>query len=729
MNAASRSVLVARATGAAPRTGLLQRIWHRRVLFAAVFGMVLAMTAIALVVLPVRYLASGSVIVAEPEPALSDSSSVWSQKIGDPADLESQLLVIRSPRVMRLAMTAPGVVDAAVKECRYRSRNGGFTALLGAKADTCSTLASDSDSFIEYVTNRYLVTSAGRSRVINISYQSPLPDVAQTMANALTTAFLDDQKSTMSNSRKVAADWLWKELNQLDAELRDEDAKIQDFRRTKGLMRGATAPINSERLTSISQQLSAAEAARADADAKLQEIRADQARGSSDAPAVLASRAVADLKQQLTTLAGQLAQASVSLGPKHPTLLGLQQQVNIVQERLAREVASIAASEQKDFEAADMLVASLQKQMDGVKTEVAAATSDEASIESMVRSVEIKRQQYVDLYKRASELETDRRVLLGGTRLVSLAELPNQPFFPKRAPFLAAGLTIAFLLAGIAAFLRDRSDRSVRDPSELAFVTGVPILAQVPELRPSRARTMLGFLSNRQSDMPLEVALRRANQDPMVQNALRKLYSGLILAAGTRAFRTILVTSAGPGEGKTFTTLALAKFVAAKDRRVLVIECDQRHSAFGSTLDGHDSPGLAGVLRGAALPRGAVVPTGIPNLDVIPAGDATLESAKLLVGESMAGLLRWAQDYDLVLLDRPSFGLAMDDCMLARLFDGVLWCARWRQSSIADAVTTIEGIRAAGGSVFGVAVTMARADNRALHEAEPTPSRAYIGAG
>jgi uncharacterized protein involved in exopolysaccharide biosynthesis len=291
----------------------------------------------------VRYLATASVIVAEQEPGVANMSPAWTQKIGDPADLESQLLVIRSARLMRLAMNAPGVLDAVTRECE-RSRLIGTT-------DTCARLKTDSTAFIEYVDGHLAVASAGRSRVINISYQSGIPEVAQTLANALTNAFLDDQRTEGSNSREVATTWLWQELRQLDDQLRQADEKIQQFRRTKGLMRGANAPITSERLTSVGQQLSQAEAARAEAAARLQEIKSQQARGLTDAPSVLSSRTVADLKQQLTTVSAQLASATSVLLPKHPSILALSREQGLIQQRIADEMQNIAASAQKAYDA------------------------------------------------------------------------------------------------------------------------------------------------------------------------------------------------------------------------------------------------------------------------------------------------------------------------------------------------------------------------------------------
>src|SRR5271166_132901 len=380
------------------RLDAFNRLWRRRRVFLAVFLATIAVAVAALVVLPVRYLASASVIVAEQEPGVANTSSAWAQKIGDPADLESQLLVIRSPRLLRQVMNAPGVVPAVVGECEHGQ-------LLGS-AGRCERLSSDPTSFIEYVESRYAVASAGRSRVINISYQSPLPEVAQKLANALTTAFLDDQRNEGANSREVATSWLWQELQQLDGQIRAADEKIQKFRRNKGLMRGANASITSERLTSIGQQLAAAEAARAEALARLKEIKSEQERGPTDAPSVLASRTVADLKQQLTTVSAQLASATTVLGPKHPSILSLSREQALIQQRLYDEMQNIANSAQKTFDANDGLVVSLRKQMDAAKADAGSATIDEASIESMVRDTEIKRQQYAELYRKASELET-----------------------------------------------------------------------------------------------------------------------------------------------------------------------------------------------------------------------------------------------------------------------------------------------------------------------------------
>jgi capsular exopolysaccharide synthesis family protein len=711
------------------RQGVFKVLWRRRTVAVLVFGLIFALSVLALVVLPTRYLAVGSVIVAEQEPSAENTSAAWAEKIGDPADLESQLLVIRSPRVLRLAMGTPGSLDAVSRECERSRMNPILRWLYPKSASTCEKLKPGSEALIDYVQAGYSVSAVGRSRVINISWQSGQPDIARTLANALINAFLEDQRSNVSSGRKVAADWLWQELRQLDLEIQDEDARIQAFRREKGLMRGANAPITSEQLTAISQQLSAAEVARADAAARLREIEADRQGGTINAPAVLASRAVADLKQQLSVITAQVANATAMFGPRHPMLHGLQQELDSLQLKLAKEVDSVAASAKKADAEADALVTSLRQQVQAAKAEVASATTDETSIENMVRSVETKRQQYADLYKRASELETQQRVLLGSTRLVSLAELPSKPFFPKPLPFLAAGLVLALLGSVGTAIVRERSDQTVRSASALVMETGVAAVTSLPRLRRPGSGLLRWLPFAEASELPLGTALLVGDADPALQEVLRKLYSELVASGAGRNLRRILVTSVGPKEGKTFSTLALARFVAAAGRRVLVIDCDLRGPTFETALGLQRRAGLTDILRGTVQARQAVMKTADPNLDVIVAGAPTVESTELLLSRHMSELLLWAQSYDLVLLDSPPVNALTDACVIAGRVDGVLCCCRWGHSTVADAMAATARIRAVGGPAVRMLVTMAQDGGDYCHyEDSPLERDAYLRA-
>jgi capsular exopolysaccharide synthesis family protein len=696
--------------------GLLAQLWRRKGICGGVFVGVLAIVGIAIAVLPTRYTATGSFIVAGQEPAAVDTSAAWVQKLGDPADLESHLLLIRSPRLLRAVLARPDVPAALLLECQTEASRPGPELLLNYihPDKSCQQQLATEDAMLDWVTLRYGAATAGRSRVINVSYQSSVASVAQIMTNALITVYLADELQQKVESRSSAVAWLWKEIDQIGSDLRKEDLEIQAYRNAHGLVRGSLAGISSEQLSSLSQQLAVAKAARAEAQARLQEAGDDGTR-SNDARAVLDSRSVTELKLQLSLVTQQLANSAQTFGPNHPTIVALQRQRDDIQGRIARETQAVGISAQRAFAAATEQVATLQKQLDALKLDVGSATDAEAAIASMVRNAEIKRELYVELYKRASGMETDRRVLTGNTHLVNLADLPSLPSFPKRAPFAAAGLVLAAILGVAAALLRDRADRSVRAADDIEQLSGIPVLAQLPRAK-SGARNMT-------------VALREASQPSMLQETLRGLYAQLMLQRSGTPLRTLLVTSAGSGEGKTFTTIALARFAASSGLRVLLIEGDLRRPSFQNVMQRHPGPGLSDYLAGRAAIENVISASGAAGLDVIHAGEPQMASTEMLSGPRMGELLACTSSYDLVLLDSSPSDALMDARILARQVDGVLYCARWASSKVADVAAGVSALQQAGGNVVGVAVTMVVQGQHALYDPRPLRDRPYLATG
>ncbi|BBU62164.1 LPS biosynthesis protein [Methylosinus sp. C49] len=697
-----------RATSAAaapPGHGLLAALWRRKAIFSVIFIAILGAVVAALLVLPVQYMATGSVIVAEQEPGDNNSSAVWAQKAGDPADMESQLLIIGSSRVLKAAIAAPGVFELALQDCAASKGIGALLETLGRRSG-CDKLREDADALVEFVRPRYSIGNVGRSRVISISYQSTRPEIAQKMANALIAAFLEDQRANLSSGRQHAADWLWAEVHRLETELRDDDGKIQEYKRKKGLARGTNALIDSERLTSLTQQLSTAEATRAEASARLREISANKGKGLADSPAVLASRSVSDLKQQLTMIEIRLASTRTTLGDRHPALRELEQERDIAQRRLAAEVAGVAAAVKRNYEAANSLVASLKAKVEGAKIEVGDAMIDQGSIETLVHGVDMKRRQYSELYKRASELDADRRVLNGSTRLVGMAELPNQPYFPKKLPFLAAGLTLATLLGATAAILRDRFDKSLRGSAELTALAGDALCVELPHLRGAHGK-LFGRRERRDRALPLMALAKLAESDETTQRQLFEIYSSARIGEA-KGSRIIAVTSPAHGDGKTFLTLALAQFVATMGHRVLVVECDRANPCFDSALGLEHGPGLLEALDGTASLRDCVTGTASRLLDALPLG-ASGEAAPPQIGKRIETVLKATRDYDLVLLDCPPAD-ALDARLLVRQADSILLCARAGGSSAEEALAASEALTASGGRLLGVVVNLAERD-------------------
>jgi Mrp family chromosome partitioning ATPase len=359
----------------------------------------------------------------------------------------------------------------------------------------------------------------------------------------------------------------------------------------------------------------------------------------------------------------------------------------------------------------------------------------------------------IELHKKVTDLETERRILLSSARLVSLAEVPRFPFFPKKTPLLAGGITLALVLAALASILKDASDHTLRRVRELGVLTGVPVLGILPRLslphrtfsgicgpqescsfappstrpwlRPrdvAKAKLMQGgrgalawivdrskwirlSLLRPEQTLRIRDALDVGSRAVAMSTAVEKLLLNL-LVAGDRQGKRVLFLSVLPGEGKSYTALSLARAAARAGRQTLIVDCNLRRPAVCEGLGLAATEGFADVLRGQTdLPK-ATVSTGIERLDAVTAGHDRKSSRTLLIDADLANVLPNTNQYDLIFLDGLSIDQGADARLLARHADGVILCARWGYVVPQHVRSTIDSLMSEGVKVLGIVVTM-----------------------
>jgi Mrp family chromosome partitioning ATPase len=212
--------------------------------------------------------------------------------------------------------------------------------------------------------------------------------------------------------------------------------------------------------------------------------------------------------------------------------------------------------------------------------------------------------------------------------------------------------------------------------------------------------------------------LRLAAVSDDFQVMLHNLKRGLRL--GANPGQRIVVTSQGPGDGKTATTLALAEHLVAFGYRVLVVECDVINPGFEQILGVEGGVGLLGVLAGSMSARDAVVQTTAANLDVLVAGGGGARTASLLFGSKLGELLADVGNYDAVLIDSP---LPLNRSGYLAGIDHVVVCMKDDGALIGGAAATIREVRALGAASVAIAVTMDE-----VRRSSPGPSFAPIPA-
>ena len=332
----------------------------------------------------------------------------------------------------------------------------------------------------------------------------------------------------------------------------------------------------------------------------------------------------------------------------------------------------------------------------------------------------------MELHRKATDLEMERRSLISSARLVSLAEVPKLPIFPKRGPILAAGFMLAALLATLGALRQDVTDRSVRRTADLRAFTNIPVLGSLPAITGQEEATGRSKLADRLGEVLKLLPRRKSHpvtreasktkaspkesgqpawENPTILDVCYTLNARLALANYDKPRRVFLISSGAPDEGKTLTTLALASAAAKSGRKVLVVDGDLKSPNLTIQMGLEATAGVVDVLRDEVTPLRAIVDTSQPNLKVMPAGTTSTDPMVLLIDRKSAKLIEATKHYDLVFIDGASATSPLIS-LFAGSADALLLCARWGRTQLLDVNASLDGLRDVGVPVAGVIVTM-----------------------
>jgi capsular exopolysaccharide synthesis family protein len=286
------------------------------------------------------------------------------------------------------------------------------------------------------------------------------------------------------------------------------------------------------------------------------------------------------------------------------------------------------------------------------------------------------------------------------------AKVASSPVSPRPVRTVGLGVLLG-LLAGVgAAALRTRLDRTVSGEDDVRDAVGLPVLGAICYDPDARLRPLV---------------VHGPSHAPRAE-AFRVLRTNLRFVDVDTHPRTIVVTSALPGEGKTTTSANLAFTLAQAGARVVLVEGDLRRPTFGEYLGVESAVGLTSVLIGAADLDDVLQPWGQDGahpgrsrhggahpgrFDVLPSGPVPPNPSELLGSRGMHALLtRLAARYDAVLVDASPLLPVTDAAVLAAQCDAVLFVARTRRTHRQQIVTAVEALRAVDARLLGVVLNM-----------------------
>jgi capsular exopolysaccharide synthesis family protein len=276
-------------------------------------------------------------------------------------------------------------------------------------------------------------------------------------------------------------------------------------------------------------------------------------------------------------------------------------------------------------------------------------------------------------------------------RVVEPAPLPTAPIGPNTTLTILLAAAIGLLLALGAAFLLDYLDDTIKTPEDVQSSTHLSTLGVIARIEGETVAEKLVTVSQPKS--------------PNAE-AYRILRTNLLFSAVDNPPRTLLVTSASPGEGKSTTMANLAVVMAQQGQRVVLIDTDLRRPTLHRLFQAPNATGLTSALlheHPSAAPF--LQATKVENLSLLTTGPLPPNPAELLGSARFGELLRDLQEHaDVILLDSPPALAVTDAPVLARQVDGVLLVVDAGMTRRQWAANAQETLSKVGAKVLGVAL-------------------------
>lgn len=443
---------------------LLARWRTAAALFAAVILVVLAVTLAT----PKKYTATASVVAdVKPDPV----SAMFMQSAVTPAYIATQVDVIRSDRVAQRVVRNSGLADSAEVRAQWLEATKGE-----GKIETW--LAETQRPGLE-------VKPSLQSSIIEVSYKSPDPRFAASMANAYVQAYIEvtlDLKVDPARQYRSFFDTRAKEARE---RLEAAQAKLSAFQKENGIIAtDERLDIENTRLTELSTQLVTLQALSAESSS-----RQNQAATSGDRiQEVLVNPVIGSLKSDLSRAEAKLQELNARYGDNHPQVVEARANIAELKSRVEAEVkrvtggVGVAATINRAREAD--VRASLEAQRG--KLLRMKALRDEGSV--LLRDVENAQRAYDAIQTRLTQTNLESQTTLSNVTILTQAEPPLSPSSPKTYLNLLLSVFVGTALGLLGAVVHELLDRRLRSPQDLAGVAGLPLLAVIPRAEAAQGR-------------------------------------------------------------------------------------------------------------------------------------------------------------------------------------------------------------------------------------------------
>jgi capsular exopolysaccharide synthesis family protein len=536
------------------------------------------------------------------------------------------------------------------------------------------------------------VQPIGESSIVRIRYSALDPAWAQRISIAVAEQYEKLMLDMRDAATTHARNFLQERLDELRLKLEESEKLLIQYARKEGIV---DVDNKQPQVLAEMQTVQAAYSNAVTAKLQLEETwRQAQADDGNSLPQVMSDTLIQNERTKLAELRATYQDKLATLKPAFPEMLALKNQISETESDIHRQISRIKDSINDQYQAAVANEKALNDKLSELKADALDLRSRSVNYTILMRDVDTNRSLYDGVLQQYRELGVASDAEVNNVSILDKAELPGAPTSPSLRMNLILALGLGLAAAAAAVWLIDVLDDTFKTAEDLEEGLRIPALGVIPLYRdPGKEKT----------------AIAEVLDDPTspLAESYRSLRTAIQFSTSDGAPRSLLITSARPGEGKSTIAVSLAVNFGQLGTRVLLLDADLRNPSLHQVLNLENNIGLSNYLSGAHSNKespfgdaalGIVKNTAIPNLSAVTSGPLPPNPAELLAGPRLGVLLtEAAESFDMVIIDAPPIMGLADVPILSTVVDGTMLVvegAKTRRNLVRDALKRLHFARA-----------------------------------
>ena len=529
------------------------------------------------------------------------------------------------------------------------------------------------------------------SDIIRISIEGHRPDICYTVANTVTSVLTRRSVETRREEVRSVRNFVEDQLEIFSDQLQEAEEDLKRFKeenRLTSLDEESRAIVR--RITEAEILHNKALTDRGATEQQLVHIqkKLEEQRGEVISSVVkTTSPWIRKLKETLIELEVQYTVLQVQDYPEdHPKMVRLKEEIDQTRGKLTRQALKLADGEsmldplsqipnflqqivslQTQLEAHRSKEHVLEEVIDSYGRQLRTLPEKELTLAQLTRAKEVNDRIYMMLLEKREETRITEAGKISNLRVIDPAVKPSQPIKPQKGLNLILGAISGLILGMALAFFIESLDTSLKTIEDVERSTGISVLGSIPTIRIRRGEAR-GDEATRLSSR----LVTHHDAKSSIAEAYRSLRTNILFSSPDNPLKVILVTSAGPGEGKSTTVTNLAITMAQQGTKTILVDTDLRRPVLHSLFGQNREPGLIDLLVGDVEMSDVIRETGVENLDLLACGVLPPNPAEMVGSEKMKALLdKLKAAYDVILMDSPPSIAVTDAAVLGSEVDAV----------------------------------------------------------